>query len=84
MGLGGSNSDIDNVGAAGLTLIIVPFFVFMFNVVFYTTILSFLVNRKHVGLASWSILLPSKNSIVLNIVRLFIYSIFIYVLVDLI
>ncbi len=67
-----TNPEIDNVAAAALAMILAPLLLFVFNVVFYLVVFEKTI-KKSKQISSWRILLLHKEHGRVNLVRVFLY-----------
>ena len=78
------NAEIDNVSGVGLAMIFAPILLFMFNFVFYLLIYQQSVKKYPKQLSSWKILLLQKKAWRLNLLRILLYFVCSWTLIEMI
>lgn len=82
MVIGERNPEIDNVAAAALSMFIAPLLLFIFNIMFYLSLYFISIRKFPRQLSSWKLLILDKKSLWLNFLRITLYLICIWTVID--
>ncbi|MDQ0343501.1 hypothetical protein J2S14_002316 [Lederbergia wuyishanensis] len=82
MEIGERNPEIDNVAAAALSMFFAPIILFIFNIMFYLSLYFISIRKFPKHLSSWKLLLLDNKSLWLNFLRLTLYLICLWTVID--